>query len=454
VAGATNSGKTVCLNSIIISLLYQNQPDELKFILVDPKRVEMTSYENIPYLLTPVVTEVKKTINALKWTISEMERRFHVLAHAGKRNIQSYNMAHADDKLPYIVFIIDELATLMSIAGPEVEAAIIRLAQMARAVGIHLILATQRPSVDIITGLIKANIPGRIAFSVASLMDSRTILDSSGAEKLLGRGDMLYTSAELSKPKRIQGAFCSDGDIENVTEHLRKIGLPDYIDEVTEKQQTLGLGGVVLDGDDGEIDDMLDEARELILNERKASASYLQRRLRIGYARAARILDLLEQQGVVGPADGAKPREILINKGERDEAQEFIDAQEQKSKKANQSIFKTDYSQEENAGQLKSEDQEISEEETEEDLEEEGIDDFGEEEEREEEIEKLSNREIEGEKDSRNQKSSPHGGSTEGREISTQEEEIEEKDDDLREEEAEGKEEVKENNTGEDKYNF
>lgn len=325
VAGTTGSGKTVGLNAMILSLLYQNQPDELKFILVDPKRVEMLSYEGIPYLLSPVVTEVKKTINALRWTISEMERRFHVLSNAGKRNIQSYNQSYPADKLPYIVFIIDELATLMSASGPEVEAAIIRLAQMSRAVGIHLILATQRPSVDIITGVIKANIPGRIAFSVASLTDSRTILDSSGAEKLMGRGDMLYTSAELSKPKRIQGAFCSDSDIENVTAHLRKIGDPDYVDEVTEKQQTLGLGGIVLNGDDDGEEDRLEEARDIIINDRKASASYLQRKMKIGYARAARILDLLEQQGVVGPADGAKPREILIKTGERDIAGEYIE---------------------------------------------------------------------------------------------------------------------------------
>ena len=342
VAGATNSGKTVCLNSIIISLLYQNQPDELKFILVDPKRVEMTSYNNIPYLLTPVVTEVKKTINALKWTISEMERRFHILSNASKRNIQSYNVTHPNDKLPYIVFIIDELATLMSVAGAEVEAAIIRLAQMARAVGIHLILATQRPSVDIITGLIKANITARIAFSVASLMDSRTILDFSGAEKLLGRGDMLYTSAELSKPKRIQGAFCSDEDIEHAVAYLKEAGLPDYVDEVTERQMTLGLGGIVLNESDGD-DDLLDEARDIVLNEKKASASYLQRRLRIGYARAARILDLLEQQGVVGPADGAKPREILIKKGEKslaEQADEILLGQEN-NRSRNQEIKKS-----------------------------------------------------------------------------------------------------------------
>ncbi len=416
VAGATNSGKTVCLNSIIISLLYQNQPDELKLILVDPKRVEMTSYNNIPYLLTPVITDIKKTINSLKWTIGEMERRFHVLSHAGKRNIQSYNVTHPNDKLPYIVFIIDELADLMSMAGAEVEAAVIRLAQMARAVGIHLILATQRPSVDIITGLIKANIPGRIAFSVASLMDSRTILDSSGAEKLLGRGDMLYTSAELSKPKRIQGAFCSDDDIEKVTAYLRKSGEPDYIDEVTEKQQTLGLGGVVLGGEEGE-DDMLEEAKELILKERKASASYLQRRMRIGYARAARILDLLEEQGIVGPADGAKPREILLQAGERDLAGEFIAAHEKQ-------VEDDGYVDEFEEDGEEDEDQELEN---------------GKQEEEEEIIEEAT--EGEGE--------TVTEGEEEELETESQEEE------DLAEEElAEEKEEIKENRGEEDKYSF
>ncbi len=315
VAGRTGSGKTVCLNSLIIFLLYQNQPDELKFILVDPKRVEMPVFNGIPYLMTPVITDVKKTINALKWTTGEMERRFHVLSNAGKRNIQSYNATHPNDKIPYLVFIIDELADLMSVAGAEVEAAVIRLAQMSRAVGIHLVLATQRPSVDIITGLIKANIPGRIAFAVASLIDSRTILDMSGAEKLLGHGDLLFTSAQVTKPKRLQGAFCSDADIERVVEFLRDKAAPEYEEEITEKAQTLGLGGVVMREREG--DELLGEARELVIEAGKASASYLQRRLKVGYARAARLLDLLEGQGVIGPADGAKPREILVKKGEQ-----------------------------------------------------------------------------------------------------------------------------------------
>ncbi len=318
VAGSTNSGKTVCLNSIIISLLYQNQPSDLKLILVDPKRVEMPIYNGIPHLITPVITDVKKTINALKWTIAEMDRRFHILSNAGKRNIQSYNAAHPQDKLPYLVFIIDELADLMSSVGAEVEAAIIRLAQMSRAVGIHLILATQRPSVDIITGLIKTNIPGRIAFSVSSLVDSRTILDSAGAEKLLGRGDMLYSSPQVSKPKRLQGAFCSDDDIERVVAYLREHSQPDYEEGVTESSTSMGLGGLALSstGADDE-DELLGKARELVIEAGKASASYLQRRLRIGYARAARLLDILEEKGVVGPADGSKPREVLVKKGEK-----------------------------------------------------------------------------------------------------------------------------------------
>lgn len=355
VAGATNSGKTVCLNTIIVSLLYQNQPDELKLILVDPKRVEMPVYNGIPHLMTPVITDVKKTVNALKWTISEMERRFHVLSNGGKRNIESYNASHPNDKLPYLVFIIDELADLMAVAAAEVEAAVIRLAQMSRAVGIHLILSTQRPSVDIITGLIKANIQGRIAFAVASLTDSRTILDVSGAEKLLGRGDMLFSSAEISKPKRLQGAYCSDADMERVVEYLRERSEPEYEEGVTEKSQTLGLGGTVMADAWGEdSDELIDEARDLVVKADKASASYLQRRLRVGYARAARLLDLLEARGIIGPADGSKPRDILVKKGEKSLVEQ---ADEMLSQKDNQAINQTtqrrvggDFGQEEDFG--------------------------------------------------------------------------------------------------------
>ena len=242
VAGATNSGKSVCLNTIIISLLYQNNPGDLRFIMVDPKRVELPAYNGIPHLLTPVITEVSKTINALKWCLNEMDRRYDVLNKAGKKNIQSYNSDKPAEKLPYIIFIIDELADFMMTSGKEMEAAIIRLAQMSRAVGIHLILATQRPSVDVITGLIKANVPARIAFSVASLVDSKTILDMSGAEKLLGQGDMLLTTAELAKPKRIQGAYVSDQDINDVICFIYdKIVDVDYLFVVSAR---LKFGGV------------------------------------------------------------------------------------------------------------------------------------------------------------------------------------------------------------------
>jgi DNA segregation ATPase FtsK/SpoIIIE, S-DNA-T family len=308
VAGATGSGKSVCLNTILLSLLYQNSPDELKLILVDPKRVEMTVYNGIPHLLTPVVNDIDKTINALRWVVSEMDRRYELLSKTGHRNIQAYNRDNGND-MPYLVVAIDELADLMSVAANEVEAAIIRLAQMARAVGIHLILATQRPSVDIITGLIKANITTRIAFSVASAVDSRTILDTSGAEKLLGRGDMLLISPQLSKPKRIQGAFVTDEEIERVASFLKAKGQPEYQEEVTTKVIDRTLMGNFEDLGD---DELVGQAKDLILKAGKASASLLQRRLRVGYARAARLLDILEEQGIIGPGDGAKPREILV----------------------------------------------------------------------------------------------------------------------------------------------
>lgn len=319
IAGSTGSGKSVCINSIIVSLLYQNSPEDLKFILVDPKRVELPIYNSIPYLLTPVITEVKKTIYALRWAIIEMERRFDILSKFHKRDIISFNK-DADEKMPYIVIIIDELADLMSAAGAEIEGLIIRLAQMARAVGIHLVLATQRPSVDILTGLIKANITSRIAFSVASLVDSRTILDMGGAEKLLGRGDMLYISAKLSKPKRLQGSYVSEQDIKNVVEYLAKKAPPEYLDEVI--QPTGASGSFLAGGMEKDSDPLLDEAKEVIIQAGRASASLLQRRLKIGYARAARILDLLESEGFVGPAEGAKPREILISQEEHEEHKE------------------------------------------------------------------------------------------------------------------------------------
>lgn len=335
IAGATGSGKSVCLNSVLLSLLFQNSPDELKLILVDPKRVEMTIYNDIPHLLTPVVNEIDKTINALRWVVSEMDRRYRLLSKTGHRNIQAYNQDNGND-MPYLVVAIDELADLMSVAANEVEAAIIRLAQMARAVGIHLILATQRPSVDIITGLIKANITTRIAFSVASSVDSRTILDTSGAEKLLGRGDMLYISPQVSKPKRIQGAYVTDQEIERVASFLKSKGEPEYREEVTVKVIDRTLVGDFEDmGDDA----LVSQAKDLVIKSGKASASLLQRRLRVGYARAARLLDILEEQGVIGPGDGAKPREILVPGGvfssDRGEAGQEDDFEENNEEAAN-----------------------------------------------------------------------------------------------------------------------
>lgn len=320
VAGATNSGKSVCLNTIILSLFYQNNPDDVRLIMVDPKRVELTMYNDIPYLLTPVITDVTKTINALKWCLNEMDRRLNLLAKYKKKNIQTYNAAaeaagsRGPGKIPFIIFIIDELADLMVVNAKEIEQSVIRLTQMARAVGIHLILATQRPSVDVITGLIKANMPSRIAFAVASGTDSRTILDSLGAEKLLGQGDMLFSTAESSKPTRIQGAFVSEVEIKKIVNYIKKKGQVEYIGNITERQKVQGNAGVGLDGTSGDEDDLLEEAKEVVINQGKASTTLLQRRLRIGYARAASIIDALEEYGVIGPGNGSKPREILISK--------------------------------------------------------------------------------------------------------------------------------------------
>jgi len=307
VAGATGSGKSVCMNTMIVSLLYENGPDELRFIMIDPKRVELTIYEGIPHLLVPPITKVDDTVNALKWTVREMERRLDVLSKFGARDITSYN-ARAEEKMPKIVVMIDELADLMSSSGREVEGNIVRIAQMARAVGIHLVLATQRPSVDVITGLIKANVPARLAFSVASQTDSRTILDMAGAEKLLGRGDMLFTSPEISKPKRLQGPFVSE-EVTRVVEFLKKESIPDYNYAITEHQKS----GTAFGNNDEEDDPLLEDAIRVILESQKASTSLLQRRIKVGYARAARIIDLLEEKGVVGPGEGAKPREVLID---------------------------------------------------------------------------------------------------------------------------------------------
>lgn len=318
IAGATGSGKTVCVNTLITGLLFQNSPETIKFIMVDPKRVELTSYNDIPHLLTPVITDPDKAINALKWSISEMDNRYELLSHLGCRNIESYNNAVVmkytqRDVLPYIVIVIDELADLMATHGREMEAAVVRLAQMARAVGIHLVLSTQRPSVEVITGLIKANITTRIAFQVASQIDSRTILDMSGAEKLLGSGDMLYLSNESNKPRRIQGVFISENEVSKVAEFLKsqREGDAQYNEDVTAaKRNKLGFEG---DEGENEEDDRLNEAVEIVRSAGKASASLLQRRMSVGYARAARLLDLMENRGIIGPGEGAKPREVYMD---------------------------------------------------------------------------------------------------------------------------------------------
>ena len=324
IAGATGSGKSVCISALIFSLLYRNSPSTLRMILVDPKRVEFTHYNGIPHLLAPVVVDVDKTVNVLKWAVAEMERRFKVFQEIGVRNLESYNEAvkkggNSDNQtMPNIVIIIDELADLMVQAANEVETAIVRLAQMARATGIHLIVATQRPSVNVITGLIKANIPARIAFKVASQIDSRTILDQAGAEKLLGAGDMLFSGGEATKPKRIQGPLVTDREINAVTDFLKRHGHAIYDTSVTEfKTDSSGRRGG--GGDDGG-DAMYKDAKQVVIQAGKASASLLQRRLKVGYARAARLLDILEDNGVIGPADGAKPREVYVTTMEVDEA--------------------------------------------------------------------------------------------------------------------------------------
>lgn len=319
IAGATGSGKSVMINTLLSSLLYRNSPSDLKLILVDPKQVELTPYNDIPHLLTPVIVEPEKCISALKWAVNEMERRYSLLAEEKVRNIKSYNDLKKKDGegMPYIVIVIDELADLMMLAARDVESLIVRLAQKARAVGIHLALATQRPSVDVITGLIKANVPARIAFTVASQVDSRTILDQVGAEKLLGRGDMLLLTPELSKPRRIQGAFVGDDEVVKVTDHLRMQRPPDYDPEIiAQPVQLNGKGGIVMDFDGGGDDDMYKDAVRVVVESGKASASLLQRRLRVGYARAARLIETMEEQGIVGPADGARPRDVLISSAE------------------------------------------------------------------------------------------------------------------------------------------
>ncbi|PJE57775.1 MAG: cell division protein FtsK [Candidatus Portnoybacteria bacterium CG10_big_fil_rev_8_21_14_0_10_38_18] len=325
IAGATGSGKSICIHSLIISLLYQKSPWELKFILIDPKRVELPFYNGIPHLLTPVIVELNKVLNAFKWAIKEMEERYKKLADVGAKDLASYNEKIAkvspQNILPYIIIIVDELADIMAAYGKEVEWAIVRLAQMSRAVGLHLVVSTQRPSVEIITGLIKANITSRIALQVASQVDSRTILDMMGAERLLGNGDMLFLAGDVGKPKRIQGVYMSEKEIRNVVKFLRKeAGEIEYEEIIPEPEEQRSFEGQTLAWDDP----LLEEVKQLVIQTNKASASYLQRRFRIGYARAASLLDMLEQEGLIGPADGAKPREVLVKrKGEEEELGEL-----------------------------------------------------------------------------------------------------------------------------------
>ncbi len=358
VAGATGSGKSVTIHAIIASLLFRNSPENLKFLMVDPKRVELTLYNDIPHLLTPVIKTPKEAILALKWAAKEMDRRYDILEACHVRDISSYHQnilqpaldeykkkkeglekkkdrpgleelelekEHMPERLPYIVIIIDELADIMTSYPRELEVGVIRLAQMSRAVGIHLILSTQRPSVNIITGLIKANIPTRIALQVSSQIDSRTILDTGGAEKLLGAGDMLYLSGEMSKPQRIQSAYVSEGEVKKIVTFLKK----SYRDELNEEID-FGNGqamdkNVLFESslDDENDDDLYEDAKQAVIDAGKASTSYIQRKLRVGYARAARLMDILEERGVVGPADGAKPREILLGTNQKTEEEEL-----------------------------------------------------------------------------------------------------------------------------------
>lgn len=313
IAGQTGSGKSVMINALLTSLLYRNSPSEMRVILVDPKQVEMAPYEDIPHLLAPIITAPEKTISALKWAVNEMERRYDLLAEVKVRDIRSYNAKMTEEAMPYIVIVIDELADLMMIAARDVEALIVRLAQKARAVGIHLVLATQRPSVDVITGLIKANIPARIAFTVASQVDSRTILDQIGAEKLLGQGDMLLLTPQMSKPKRIQGAWVTDDEVMRITDHLRMQAPPQYNEEIiSQPVQLNGRGSIVMDVDTGSEDSLYMDAVQCVIEGRKASTSFLQRKLKIGYSRAARLMEEMEEQGIIGPANGSKPRDVLI----------------------------------------------------------------------------------------------------------------------------------------------
>ena len=328
IAGTTGSGKSVCINSILMSILYKASPEEVRLIMVDPKMIELGVYNGIPHLLIPVVTDPKKAAGALNWAVTEMMRRYKLFSEIGARNLAAYNAEIARDPesenepLPQVVIVIDELADLMAVAKSEVENAIIRLAQMARAAGMHLIIATQRPSADVITGLMKDNIPSRIAFAVASAINSRIILDQSGAEKLLGKGDMLFNPLGLNKPQRIQGCFVSDSEVEEVVAFVKQCGQPEYNQEILDHMERSvqaaeeGGGGAAGGDVDDEDDPVFDEAVEIVVSSGQASVSMLQRRLKLGYSRAARLVDQMEERGIVGPFEGSKPRAVLITKSD------------------------------------------------------------------------------------------------------------------------------------------
>ena len=306
IAGTTGSGKSVCINTIILSLLYKYSPEKLNLILIDPKMLELSTYEGIPHLLCPVITESKKATAALGWAVKEMENRYKLMTNVGVKNIDGYNLKHKRH-MPYIVVVVDEMSDLMLVSGKEIESYIQRLSQMARAAGIHIIMATQRPSVDVITGTIKANFPTRISFQVSSKIDSRTILGEQGAEQLLGKGDMLYMSS-ANRIVRIHGPYVSESEIEKINSFLRSQGKPDYIEEITIVKDEDSYSG---SNDDSEKDELYSKALEIIKTERKASTSFLQRKLQIGYNRAARIMEMMEKEGVVGQANHVGKREIL-----------------------------------------------------------------------------------------------------------------------------------------------
>jgi S-DNA-T family DNA segregation ATPase FtsK/SpoIIIE len=330
IAGATGAGKSSCINSLISSILTRATPDQVRLILVDPKRVELGQYDGVPHLLTSVVVNPKRAANALSWAVTEMERRYDLLSEVGVRDITGYNAAYdrgdlqpeppllSDDvvreyqRLPFVLVVVDELNDLMMVAARDVEESICRIAQMARAVGIHLVIATQRPSVDVITGVIKANIPSRLAFKVSSLADSRVILDQAGAEKLVGKGDMLLLAASSSQARRIQGCWVSEEEVRKIVAHWRRQASPQYVPGVEGDDSAPHGGGMGGKDDEDDDDDLLAEAMELVVRSQLGSTSMLQRKLRVGFARAGRLMDLLERRGVVGPSEGSKSRTVLM----------------------------------------------------------------------------------------------------------------------------------------------